>query len=74
MYMRTDAVLLYSPCARKQLMMCIKHWKFDFEALRAVKKKKKKNYFDAQKTYFIILSHYFTISYLSDVLFFNSIH
>ena len=39
-----------------------------------LQKKKKKSYFDTLKTYFIILSHQFIISYLSDVLSFNSIY
>ena len=39
-----------------------------------LQKKKKKIYFDTPKTYFIILSHQFIISYLSDVLSFNSIY
>ena len=39
-----------------------------------LQKKKKKSYFDTPKTYFIILSHQFIISYLSDVLSFNSIY
>ena len=34
----------------------------------------KKSYFDTPKTYYIILSHQFIISYLSDVLSFNSIY
>ena len=34
----------------------------------------KKCHFDTPKTYFIILAHHFTISHLSDVLFFNPIH
>ena len=36
--------------------------------------KKKKSYFIVLKIYFIILPHHFTISHLSDILSFNSIH
>ena len=35
---------------------------------------KKKYHFDTPKVCFIILPHHFTISYLSDVLSFNSIN